>query len=113
MISHYDIILTTRQYIDFSHNKLTGNLDILTMLSSAKYINLSSNIFTGNFPEFSPQKLVTLDLSSNLLNGIPSLSRLKQLRYVNLSNNLLIGRLFIVQILKYIFGAKNVYSYNV
>lgn len=64
----------------------------MVAFSSAQYINMSYNRFSGTFSSVAAQKLLSLDLSSNLLNGtLPSLSSLLLLQYLNLSHNDIIG----------------------
>ncbi|KAL3830274.1 hypothetical protein ACJIZ3_019076 [Penstemon smallii] len=84
------------EYVDFSHNNLSGEIDIqLDGLDSLKSLNLSHNMFIGNVPtnlgRLSP--LEELQLSFNhFVNEIPQqISRYRNLTLIDLSLNRLSG----------------------
>ncbi|CAA7019560.1 unnamed protein product [Microthlaspi erraticum] len=91
-------VLTSYATIDFSGNKLEGQIpESLGLLKALIALNLSNNAFTGHIPlSFSNLgKLESLDLSSNHLSGtIPNgLGSLSFLEYINVSHNQLQGEI--------------------
>ncbi|CAN6903109.1 unnamed protein product [Brassica oleracea] len=91
-------ILDTYTEIDFSENKLGGQIpESLGLLKSLIVLNLSNNDFTGHIPSSWAKltKLESLDLSGNQLTGkIPQdLATLSFLEYVNVSHNKLTGQI--------------------
>uniref|UniRef100_A0A803PYC6 Leucine-rich repeat-containing N-terminal plant-type domain-containing protein n=1 Tax=Cannabis sativa TaxID=3483 RepID=A0A803PYC6_CANSA len=94
----YVKILGLLRIIDFSSNKLNGEIPIeLISLTQLVQLNLSRNNLFGKIPENigSLTKLDSLDLSHNKLDGlIPiSLANVTSLSYMDLSNNRLSGRI--------------------
>ncbi|XP_008803295.2 receptor-like protein EIX2 [Phoenix dactylifera] len=94
----YEKILTLVAFIDFSDNKLSGEIPAgLTDLVQLQGLNLSHNQFTGKIPEKigNLKSLESLDLSKNRLSGtIPSsMPMLSSLSHLNLSDNKLSGRI--------------------
>ncbi|KAF8106130.1 hypothetical protein N665_0147s0082 [Sinapis alba] len=92
-------ILKTYTSIDFSENKLGGQIpDSIGLLKSLIVLNLSSNGFTGHIPSSSWANLTSLeslDLSQNQLTGkIPQeLAALSFLERINVSHNKLTGQI--------------------
>ncbi|KAI5004347.1 hypothetical protein ZWY2020_031590 [Hordeum vulgare] len=89
-------ILTTLTAIDFSNNRLEGNIpESLGQLVSLHVLNISHNAFTGNIPSHlgGMTDLESMDLSCNRLSGnIPQeLENLTFLSTLNLSDNQLAG----------------------
>ncbi|XP_038686598.1 receptor-like protein 9DC3 [Tripterygium wilfordii] len=89
-------ILTTFTTIDFSNNKLEGDIpEVIGKLISLKGLNFSHNNLIGFIPSSvgNLSSLEWLDLSWNKLIGeIPGeLAELKQLSHLNLSENKLVG----------------------
>jgi Leucine-rich repeat (LRR) protein len=94
----FDRILTTLTTIDFSNNRLEGNIpETIGKLVSLRVLNLSHNAFTGNIPAElgGVTALESLDLSCNQLSGeIPQeLTDLTFLDVLNLSDNHLVGKI--------------------
>nr|XP_010917584.3 receptor-like protein EIX1 [Elaeis guineensis] len=94
----YEKILILVKSIDFSNNKLNGEIPVeLTDLVQLQSLNLSSNQFIGRIPEKigNLKSLESLDLSKNRLSGaIPSsMSMLSALNHLNLSDNNFSGRI--------------------
>ncbi|KAG1334087.1 receptor-like protein EIX1 [Cocos nucifera] len=94
----YEKILILVKSIDFSDNKLDGEIPAeLTDLVQLQSLNLSNNQFIGKIPEKigNLKSLESLDLSKNRLSGtIPSsMSMLSSLNHLNLSDNNLSGRI--------------------
>jgi hypothetical protein len=94
----FDRILTTLTVIDFSNNRLVGNIpESIGMLVSLRVLNLSHNALTGNLPAElgGMTALESLDLSCNQLSGeIPQeLTDLTFLDVLNLSDNHLVGKI--------------------
>ncbi|CAF2052108.1 hypothetical protein YC2023_112619 [Brassica napus] len=91
-------ILDTYTSIDFSENKLEGQIpESIGLLKSLIVLNLSSNDFTGHVPSSwaNLTSLESLDLSRNQLTGtIPQeLATLSFLEYINVSHNKLTGQI--------------------
>ncbi|KAF8045221.1 hypothetical protein N665_5388s0001 [Sinapis alba] len=91
-------ILVTYTAIDFSENKLGGQIpDSIGLLKSLIVLNLSSNGFTGHIPSSwaNLTSLESLDLSQNQLSGkIPQeLATLSFLERINVSHNKLTGQI--------------------
>ncbi|CAN6903117.1 unnamed protein product [Brassica oleracea] len=91
-------ILDTYTEIDFSENKLGGQIpESIGLLKSLIVLNLSNNDFTGHIPSSwaNLTRLESLDLSRNQLSGkIPQeLATLSFLEYVNVSHNKLTGQI--------------------
>ncbi|KAF8041839.1 hypothetical protein BT93_A0437 [Corymbia citriodora subsp. variegata] len=91
-------ILTVFTLIDFSSNKLEGQIpDTLKDLKALYVLNLSHNAISGSIPFVlgNMDQLESLDLSRNHLKGtIPAqLANLHFLSLLNLSNNQLVGNI--------------------
>ncbi|KAF8111633.1 hypothetical protein N665_0074s0154 [Sinapis alba] len=91
-------ILKTYTAIDFSENKLGGQIpDSIGLLKSLIVLNLSSNDFMGHIPSSwaNLTSLESLDLSQNQLTGkIPQeLATLSFLERINVSHNKLTGHI--------------------
>ncbi|KAF3576611.1 hypothetical protein DY000_02033682 [Brassica cretica] len=91
-------ILVTYTAIDFSQNKLVGQIpESLGLLKSLIVLNLSNNHFTGHVPSSWAKltRLESLDLSRNQLSGkIPQeLATLSFLEYIDVSHNKLTGQI--------------------
>ncbi|KAF3570019.1 hypothetical protein F2Q69_00063802 [Brassica cretica] len=91
-------ILLTYTAIDFSENKLGGQIpESLGLLKSLIVLDLSSNDFSGHIPSSwaNLTSLESLDLSRNQLSGkIPQeLATLSFLEYINVSHNKLTGQI--------------------
>ncbi|CAL9222408.1 unnamed protein product [Arabidopsis halleri] len=91
-------VLTSYATIDFSGNKLEGEIpESIGLLKALIALNLSNNLFTGHIPLSLANlvKLESLDLSSNQLSGtIPNgLGTLSFLVYMNVSHNQLNGEI--------------------
>ncbi|CAN8315752.1 unnamed protein product [Cochlearia groenlandica] len=91
-------VLTFYAAIDFSGNKLQGDLpESIGMLKTLIALNLSNNLFTGHIPMSlaNVTELESLDLSGNKLSGeIPrELARLTYLAYIDVSDNQLTGEI--------------------
>ncbi|XP_073057053.1 receptor-like protein EIX2 [Primulina eburnea] len=94
----YDTILSQFSSIDFSNNKLSGEIPTeITNLAGLRSLNLSRNTLSGTIPENigNMRVLESLDLSRNHISGeMPiSFSSLTFLSYLNLSFNNLTGRI--------------------
>ncbi|XP_075522085.1 receptor-like protein EIX1 isoform X2 [Primulina tabacum] len=94
----YDTILSQFSSIDFSNNKLSGEIPTeITNLAGLRSLNLSRNALSGTIPENigNMRVLESLDLSRNHISGeMPiSFSSLTFLSYLNLSYNNLTGRI--------------------
>jgi hypothetical protein len=107
------------QELDLSHNKLEGNIDLLTFPPTLKKLNLSNNSFTGelnniihlsnieylivsnNYLNFNFNKLlelgnlIYLDISHNNIDCkiIDVSSGLENLEYLNISYNKIVGEI--------------------
>ncbi|GLT34934.1 hypothetical protein SLA2020_094220 [Shorea laevis] len=95
---NYDKTLYLVEIMDFSSNKLTGEIPWeITNLKGLISLNLSHNLFTGRIPKDigNMRNLQSIDFSVNKLSGsIPeSMSNLTFLEFVSLSNNQLVGRI--------------------
>ncbi|CAN7010237.1 unnamed protein product [Brassica oleracea var. botrytis] len=93
-----ELILTSYATIDFSGNRLEGQIpESIGLLKALIALNLSNNAFTGHIPlSFSSLgKLESLDLSRNQLSGtIPNgIASLSFLAYINVSYNQLKGEI--------------------
>ncbi|CAN7066502.1 unnamed protein product, partial [Brassica oleracea var. botrytis] len=91
-------ILDTYTEIDFSENKLGGQIpESIGLLKSLIVLNLSNNDFSGHIPSSwaNLTRLESLDISQNQLSGkIPQeLATLSFLEYVNVSHNKLTGQI--------------------
>nr|VDD59502.1 unnamed protein product [Brassica oleracea] len=91
-------ILDTYTAIDFSENKLGGQIpESIGLLKSLIVLDLSSNDFSGHIPSSwaNLTSLESLDLSRNQLSGkIPQeLATLSFLEYINVSHNQLTGQI--------------------
>ena len=91
-------ILDTYTAIDFSENKLGGQIpESISLLKSLIVLDLSSNDFSGHIPSSwaNLTSLQSLDLSRNQLSGnIPKeLATLSFLAYINVSHNKLTGQI--------------------
>uniref|UniRef100_A0A0D3B4L1 Leucine-rich repeat-containing N-terminal plant-type domain-containing protein n=1 Tax=Brassica oleracea var. oleracea TaxID=109376 RepID=A0A0D3B4L1_BRAOL len=89
-------VLTSYSTIDFSGNKLEGQIpESIGLLKALIALNLSNNAFTGHIPLSlaNVTELESLDLSRNQLSGtIPrELGRLSFLSYVSVAHNQLKG----------------------
>ncbi|XP_050212883.1 receptor-like protein EIX1 isoform X2 [Mercurialis annua] len=96
--AQYDTVLTMVTNLDFSSNKLSGEIpEEITALVELIGLNLSGNYLTGEIPKNTGnmQKLESVDLSRNQISGNipPSLSRLIILSYLDLSYNNLSGQI--------------------
>ncbi|KAL1220465.1 Receptor like protein 23 [Cardamine amara subsp. amara] len=91
-------VLTSYSAIDFSGNKLQGQIpESIGLLKALIALNLSNNAFTGHIPLSlaNLKELESLDLSGNQLSGtIPNgLRSLSFLEYINVSHNQLKGEI--------------------
>ncbi|KAG5404168.1 hypothetical protein IGI04_010287, partial [Brassica rapa subsp. trilocularis] len=91
-------VLTSYSTIDFSGNKLEGQIpESIGLLKALIALNLSNNAFTGHIPLSlaNVTELESLDLSRNQLSGtIPrELGRLSFLSYVSVAHNQLKGEI--------------------
>ncbi|KAJ4907229.1 receptor like protein 26 [Raphanus sativus] len=91
-------VLTSYSTIDFSGNKLEGQIpESIGLLKALIALNLSNNAFTGHIPLSlaNVTELESLDLSRNQLSGtIPKeLGRLSFLSYVSVAHNQLNGEI--------------------
>ncbi|XP_013744517.2 receptor like protein 24-like [Brassica napus] len=91
-------VLTSYATIDFSGNRITGQIpESIGLLKALIALNLSNNAFTGHIPLSlaNLSNLESLDLSSNHLSGtIPyGLGSLSFLEYINVSHNQLKGEI--------------------
>ena len=77
------------QELDLSHNKLNGNVDLLTFPSTLKKLNLSNNLFTGEFNNIDYlSNIEYLNISYNYLNfNFNKLFELEKLIYLDISHN--------------------------
>ncbi|XP_072964096.1 receptor-like protein EIX1 [Typha angustifolia] len=85
-------VMPQLQYLDLSHNQISGVLPMsLEFMSAASSINLGSNRLEGGVPKL-PTDLYSLDLSRNYLSGPlpPNLGAI-QLKELLLSNNIISG----------------------
>uniref|UniRef100_A0A7I4AKS6 Protein kinase domain-containing protein n=1 Tax=Physcomitrium patens TaxID=3218 RepID=A0A7I4AKS6_PHYPA len=76
--------------------QLTGPLPVTLNETSLYVLDLHDNAFEGEFPFFGDEyeSLLTLDLSSNALNGTaPTLKTIKNLQVLDLSSNMFTGTL--------------------
>nr|XP_034601142.1 putative receptor like protein 25 [Setaria viridis] len=94
----FERILTTLTAIDFSNNRLEGDIPkSIGRLVSLRMLNMSHNAFTGKIPAQlgGMTDLESLDLSCNQISGeIPQeLTDLTFLDVLNLSNNHLVGKI--------------------
>jgi Leucine-rich repeat (LRR) protein len=89
--------LTKLTQLSFSSNKLKGNLEFLSNLTSLKYISLYNNRMTGSIPTFFVRmpNLYWLDVVRNKLTGtLPTvLLEMEKLDYIYLSDNNLVGEI--------------------
>ncbi|XP_010418678.1 PREDICTED: receptor-like protein 12 [Camelina sativa] len=93
-----EIVLTSYAAIDFSGNRLEGQiLESIGLLEELIALNLSNNAFTSHIPPSfaNLMKLESLDMSRNQLFGtIPNgLGSLSFLAYINVSHNQLKGEI--------------------
>ncbi|XP_028804767.1 receptor-like protein 33 [Neltuma alba] len=84
--------LTSLVHLDLSFNNFTGSLPFFNMLKNLSYLFVNNNGLEGEVPSFhfkGLEKLVSIDLGCNFLNGsVPSsLSTLPSLRQLSLSHN--------------------------
>ncbi|KAL1194089.1 Receptor-like protein 54 [Cardamine amara subsp. amara] len=91
-------ILSTYEVVDFSGNRLQGEIpESIGLLKSLIVFNLSNNDFTGHIPSSLAKltRLESLDLSQNKLSGnIPQeLATLSFLGYIDMSHNKLTGHI--------------------
>ncbi|XP_010470124.2 PREDICTED: receptor-like protein 12 [Camelina sativa] len=91
-----DQVLTIYTSIDFSGNKLHGQIPVsIGLLKELRNLNMSSNSFTGHIPYSLANltNLESLDLSQNKISGeIPTeLGALSSLEWINVSHNQLVG----------------------
>ncbi|CAN8315814.1 unnamed protein product [Cochlearia groenlandica] len=91
-------VLTSYSAIDFSGNKLDGDIpESIGLVKALIALNLSNNAFTGHIPTSlgNLKELQSLDLSRNQLSGtIPNeLRTLSFLAYINVSHNQLKGEI--------------------
>ncbi|KAL9301491.1 Receptor like protein 27 [Arabidopsis thaliana] len=91
-------VLTSYATIDFSGNKLEGQIpESIGLLKALIALNLSNNAFTGHIPLSlaNVTELESLDLSRNQLSGtIPNgLKTLSFLAYISVAHNQLIGEI--------------------
>ncbi|XP_024003985.1 receptor like protein 42 [Eutrema salsugineum] len=91
-------VLTSYATIDFSGNKLQGQIpESIGLLKALIALNLSNNAFTGQIPLSLENltELASLDLSRNqLLGNIPNgIKTLSSLAYINVSHNQLTGEI--------------------
>ncbi|KAL1192283.1 Receptor like protein 23 [Cardamine amara subsp. amara] len=94
----HQIILTSYSAIDFSGNRLEGQIpESIGLLKTLIALNFSNNAFTGHIPLSMANltELESLDLSRNQLSGtIPSgIGSLSFLAYINVSHNQLKGEI--------------------
>ncbi|KAL6185879.1 hypothetical protein ACLB2K_042001 [Fragaria x ananassa] len=99
-LSNYKSTLGLLKSIDFSSNRLTGEIPVeITHLLGLISLNLAGNYLTGTIsPEIGKlQSLQSLDLSRNQISGSipPSLLKIYGLGYLNLSYNNLFGKILI------------------
>ncbi|KAL1220467.1 Receptor like protein 23 [Cardamine amara subsp. amara] len=92
------LVLTSYSAIDFSGNRLEGQIpESIGLLKALIALNLSNNAFTGHIPLSlsNLKELESLDLSRNQLSGtIPNgLGSLSFLSYINVSHNQLKGEI--------------------
>nr|XP_011463630.1 PREDICTED: leucine-rich repeat receptor-like serine/threonine-protein kinase BAM2 [Fragaria vesca subsp. vesca] len=97
-LSNYKSTLGLLKSIDFSSNRLTGEIPVeITHLLGLISLNLAGNYLTGTIsPEIGKlQSLQSLDLSRNQISGSipPSLLKIYGLGYLNLSYNNLFGKI--------------------
>ncbi|KAL0885825.1 hypothetical protein Bca101_009808 [Brassica carinata] len=96
VVMELERILTIYTALDFSGNKLEGEIPKSTgLLKEPHILNLSNNAFTGRIPSSMGNltALESLDVSQNNLSGeIPQeLGNLSFLAYMNFSHNQLVG----------------------
>ncbi|KXG24369.1 hypothetical protein SORBI_3007G032600 [Sorghum bicolor] len=94
----FERMLTTVTVIDFSNNRLEGNIpESFGRHVSLRVLNLSHNAFSGKIPAQlgSMTDLESLDLSCNQLSGeiLQGLTDLTFLELLNLSNNYLVRKI--------------------
>ncbi|XP_004296198.1 PREDICTED: probable leucine-rich repeat receptor-like protein kinase At1g35710 [Fragaria vesca subsp. vesca] len=97
-LSNYKSTLGLLKSIDFSSNRLTGEIPVeITHLLGLISLNLAGNYLTGTIsPEIGKlQSLQSLDLSRNQISSSipPSLLKIYGLGYLNLSYNNLFGKI--------------------
>ncbi|KAL6193870.1 hypothetical protein ACLB2K_034954 [Fragaria x ananassa] len=97
-LSNYKSTLGLLKSIDFSSNRLTGEIPVeITHLLGLISLNVAGNYLTGTIsPEIGKlQSLQSLDLSRNQISGSipPSLLKIYVLGYLNLSYNNLFGKI--------------------
>ncbi|PRP89101.1 hypothetical protein PROFUN_01821 [Planoprotostelium fungivorum] len=79
--------------LSIGDNSLSGDLNWMDRLTSAKYLNISGNGFHGDLPDLSSMRsLEVMDLSDNSISGsISFISLSDQLTYADISHNVLSG----------------------
>ncbi|XP_031126943.1 receptor-like protein EIX1 [Ipomoea triloba] len=83
------------EYLDLSHNQITGQNPDLSHALSLRELHLSGNQITGQIPDLSDAlSLSVLDLSDNqITRRIPNLSHALSLRELNLYRNQITGQI--------------------
>ncbi|KAM7510421.1 hypothetical protein LguiB_009296 [Lonicera macranthoides] len=86
--------LTNLQYLNLSNNALAGEIpENITSLKNLRVLSLRNNYFGGNLPS-GFDSVVSLDLSSNLINGsLPPNFGGNDLHYLNISYNRFSGEI--------------------
>ncbi len=86
--------LSALAVIDFSSNRLSGTLDVLTTVTAVRDVNLESNAFSGTLPAglAGLTRLADLRVGGNdLVGALPALSALPLLRRLDVRRNRLSG----------------------
>eukprot|EP00501_MAST-03F_sp_TOSAG23-6_P000852 GSMAST32.ASY1.ANO1.884.1 assembled CDS len=101
-LTNLDILPQNLEYLNLSHNQLSGELGDFTNLSKLRYLYLENNQFIGDISAIGNlTDLVDLHIHDNQFSGsIEPLKDLKQLTYLDLSNNLFRGGIAALKDLK-------------